>query len=77
MPNPVESLAIARVAPDLSKLLIVLSGTTVRRSAVDQKDPKPYWKSEKMPHFSRCLTILLYTSFSKTLPTIERRLTGW
>ena len=26
---------------------------SVRRSAVDQEDLKPYWKSEKRPHFSR------------------------
>ena len=37
----------ARVAPDLLKALAILSDTTVRRSAVDQEDIKPYWKSEK------------------------------
>ena len=41
------SSAAARVAPDLLKALAVLSDTTVRRSAVDQKDLKSYWKSEK------------------------------
>ena len=35
------------VAPDLLKAITVLSDTTVRRSAVDWKDLKPYWKSEK------------------------------
>ena len=35
------------------KALAILSHTTVRRSAVDQEDLKPYWKSEKRPHFSR------------------------
>ena len=69
--------ATARVAPDLLKVLAILSGTTVRRSAVDQEDLKPYWKSEKKPHFSMRSTILLFTSFSKTLLTSERRLTGW
>ena len=29
------------------KTLAILSDTTVRRSAVDQEDLKPYWKSEK------------------------------
>ena len=57
MPNPVESLAISRataqVAPDLLKALAILSDTTVRRSAVDREDLKPYWKSEKRPHISR------------------------
>ena len=26
---------------------------TIRRSAVDQEDLKPYWKSEKQPHFPK------------------------
>ena len=70
------SSATARVAPHLLKALAILSDTTVR-SAVDWEDLKPYWKSEKRPHFSRWSTILLFTSFSKTLITTERRLTGW
>ena len=40
------SSATARVAPDLLKTLAILSDTTVRRSAVDREDLKPYWKSE-------------------------------
>ena len=60
------SSATARVAQDLLKALAILSDTTARRSTVDQEDLKPYWKSEKRPHFSRWLTILLFTSFSKT-----------
>ena len=56
-PNPAESLGIssatAQAVPDLLKTLAILSDTTVRRSAVDQEDLKPYWKSEKRPHFSR------------------------
>ena len=47
------SSATARVAPDLLKTLAILSDTTVRRSAVDREDLKPYWKSEKRSHFSR------------------------
>ena len=70
------SSATARVAPHLLKALTILSDTTVR-SAVDWEDLKPYWKSEKRPHFSRWSAILLFTSFSKTLITTERRLTGW
>ena len=80
MPNPVESLRIssarARVAPALLKALAILSDTTARKSAVDREDLKPYWKSEKRPHFSRWSTILLFRSFSKTLLTTERRLAG-
>ena len=73
MPN---SRAAARVVPDLLKDLAILSEKTVRRSAVDREDLKPHWKSEKRPHFSRSSTILLFTSFSKTLLTAEVRLTG-
>ena len=36
------SSATARVVPDLIKTLPILSDTTVGRSAVDQKDLKPY-----------------------------------
>ena len=41
------SSATAWVAPDLLKALAIYSDTTVRRSAVDREDLKPYWKSEK------------------------------
>ena len=47
------SSATARVAPDLLKAPAILSDTTVRRSAVDGEDLKPYRKSEKRPHFSK------------------------
>ena len=39
--------AAARVAPYFLKDLAILSGATVRRSAVDREDLKLYWKSEK------------------------------
>ena len=46
MANPVKSLgyisATVWVAPDLFKGLVILSDTTVRGSAVDQEDLKPY-----------------------------------
>ena len=67
------SSATARVAPDLLKALAILLDTTVRRSAVDQKDLQPYRKSEKK-HFSWWLTMLLFTSFSKIL---HRKKTNW
>ena len=70
------SSATAQVASDLLKALTILSDRIVRRSAVDQEDLRPYWKSEKIPHFSRWSTILLFKSFSKTLPITERTLTG-
>ena len=62
----------AQVAPDLLKALAILSDMTVRRSAVDRED----LKSEKRPHFSRWSTILLFTSFPKSLLPTEGRLTG-
>ena len=58
------------------KATAIISDTTLR-CAVDQEDLKPCWKSEKRSHFSKWSTIPLSTSFSKTLLTTERRLTGW
>ena len=63
------SSATARVASDLLKALEILSDTSVRRCGFDQEDLKPYWKSEKRPHFSRLWAILSFTSFSKALLT--------
>ena len=71
------SSATALVAPDLLKALAILSDTTVRRPAVDREDLKPYWKSEKRSHFFMWSTILLFTSFAKTLLTTKRGLTEW
>ena len=68
--------ATARVAPNLLKVLAILSDTIVRRSAVVQEELKPYWESEKRPHFSRWWKILLFTNFSKTLLIPERIITG-
>ena len=70
------SSTTAWVALDLLKaLVVILSDTIVRRSAVDWEDLKLYWKSEKRSHFSRWSTIPLFRSFSKTLLTTETRLT--
>ena len=71
-----KSIPTARVAPDLLKVQATLPDTTVRRSAVDGEELKPYWKSENRPYFSRWSTSLLFTSLSKTLLATERRLTG-
>ena len=66
MPNPVKKpwicqvLEAAQVGPDLLKAPAILSDTTIRRSAVDQEDLKPYWKSEKRPHFSAFIFQRLY-----------------
>ena len=54
MPKALDiTSATTRVVPDLIKALATLSHATVRRSAVDREDIKPYWKSEKRPHFFR------------------------
>ena len=45
------SSATAWVVPDWLNALAILSDTTVRRSAVDQEDLKPYWTSEKNATF--------------------------
>ena len=55
-----------RVAPDLLKALAILWDKTVRKSKADLQGLKPYWKSEKRPHFSSSSTSLFFTSFSKT-----------
>ena len=74
MANTVKT-ARAWAAPDLLKSLAILSNTTVRRSAVDPEDPKPY-KSEKRSYFPTWSTIVLFTSFSKTFQNTERKLNG-
>ena len=72
------SSATAWVAPDLLKALAILSDTTLRRSAVDREDLKPYWKSEKRPYFSRRDQQSYYLQvFSNTLLTTKRRLEEW
>ena len=51
MPNPVECLGYIEYyissSSDLLKAIAILSDTNVRRSAVNQEDLHPYWKSEK------------------------------
>ena len=81
MPNSIKSLGYIKCYRSSSlspvKNLAVLSDTTFRRFTVDQEDLKPYWKSEKRSHFSRWSIILSFASFSKTLLTTERTLTGY
>ena len=68
MPNSIKSLAYIKCyspsSPRPVKCLSILSDTTVRTSAVDWEDLKPYWKSEKGPHFFSWSIILLFTRFS-------------
>ena len=69
------SSARAQVAPDLLKALAILLDTTVRRSAVDQEDLKPYW-NEKKGHISLGNQQFYYLQVFQRLYT-ERRLIGW
>ena len=39
-----QVLQTPQVAPDVLKAPAILSDTTIRRSAVDREDLKPYWK---------------------------------
>ena len=48
-----------------AKRNLYLSGTTVRRSAVEREGLKWYWKSKERPHFPRLLASPLFTNFSK------------
>ena len=70
------SSATAQIALGLLKALVILSDKTVRRSAADREDLKPYWKSEKMPNFNRWSTRLLSIRFSNTFLNTGRKLTG-
>ena len=51
MQNPVKSFGYIKCYSSNSarpvKTLTILSGTTVRRSAVDREDLKPYWNHKK------------------------------
>ena len=60
------SSATVQVCPDLLKAPKILSETTVRRSAVEQKDLKTLLEFRKKPCFSSLSVILLFTSFLKT-----------
>ena len=80
MPSPVESLGCitcySSSSPRSIKSPSISIRTTVKRSTVYREDLKPYWKSEKRPHFSKWSTSLLFISSSKTLLITERRLNG-
>ena len=60
------SCATAPVALEMSEALLILSDATTKRFTVKAEDLKPYWKSEKMSHFSKWSTKLLFTKFYPT-----------
>ena len=59
------SSATAQVSPNVLQAPAILLDTTIRRSAADPEDLKPYWKSDKRPHFSERSISLLFTSFQR------------
>ena len=66
------SSATGHLTSDLLKILAILSDATVRTFSSDQENLKSYLKSEK----AHMRNNPIFTSFSKTLLTTERRLTG-
>ena len=80
MLNPVKSLGYIKYysssSPRPLQALTILSDTTVRTSAVDWEDLKPYWKSEIRLGSSSWSTILLFPSFFKDFPN-HRKETNW
>ena len=72
------SSATAGVVPDLLKVLSILSDSIqfCEKFCSWLRRPKTTMEIRKKSTFSRWSTILLFTNFSKTLLTAERRLTG-
>ena len=62
----------AWVVPDILKALAIFSDTTVRRSAVDLEDLKPYLKSEKRPHFNKPIIYNFFKDFTNRRKMINR-----
>ena len=52
-----------RVATDLLKALAILSDLTVRKSAVDQEELKPYWKKHNFLVINEPNTYKFYKDF--------------
>ena len=72
IPNSVKKLRYVKCYNSSSyrsiKSQTVLS-ETVKMAAVEQKDLKPLWKSQKKPYFLRWFRWLLFTGFTAILPT--------
>lgn len=59
-----------------TKILQTILATAVKIFTVKLEPLKPYWKSEKVPHYSK-RSINLFASVLKISLVIDRRLTGW
>ena len=80
IPNPAKSLGYIKCYSSSSPRSAKSPSNSIRRNCQKicswLRRSKTILEMAKRPHFSRWSTILLFTSFSKTLLTIERRLTG-
>ena len=80
MPNPVKSFEYIKCYRLRSPRPVKSSCNSIRYNYKKicswSRKPKTILKIKKKPHFLRWSTILLFTSFSKTWLTIERRLMG-
>ena len=65
------SSATARVAPDLLKAQAILLDTTDRKSAVNRKDLKTYWKSKG--DILGSLGVRISNPWEKTAPNIKKK----
>ena len=80
MPNPAKSLGYIKCHSSSSPRPVKSSSNSIRYNCDKicswSRRPKTMLEIRKKTYFSRWSTILLFTSFSKTLLTTERRLTG-
>ena len=79
MPNPIKSLEYIKWYNSSSHRPVKSPSNSIRYNCNKicswLRRPKTILEIRKKTHFSRWSTILLFTSFSKTLLTTERRLT--
>ena len=63
----ISAISFCRLAckEDLLKYLAILSDTTMRRTALDGEDLKPYWKSEKKATFPQVIKNAIIHKFLK------------
>ena len=81
MPNPFKSLGYIKCYSRSSSRPVKTPSNSVRyncqKTCCWSRRPKTILEIRKRLHFSKCSTRLLFTSFSKTLLTTERRLTSF
>ena len=81
MPNPVKSLGYIKCHSSSSPRPVESPSNSIRYNCEKicswSGRPKTILEIRKKAYSSRWSTILLFTSFSKTLLTAERKLTGW